>query len=110
MPPFYGIAANPTPLAGSEVDRFERTLPNEPHVEGRHIYVRTIRDRVDGRGLEPRRGAERLDLVVADVYRAPAYYCDHPDEMDRIDADRTASLAETRAEAEANRPPGADPG
>lgn len=96
-------------MAESETGRIERELLSEPHVVGRRISVRTIHDRVEGRGLDPRTVADRLDLDVADVYRALAYYYDHFAEMERIEADRAESLADARAEAEAHRPPGVEP-
>jgi hypothetical protein len=47
-----------------------------------------VHERVEGRGLEPQTVADRHDLDVADVYRALAYYHDHPDEMARIEQER----------------------
>lgn len=96
-------------MAESTTGRIERELMDEPHITGRRISVRTIHDRVKGRGLDPGTVADRLDLAIADVYRALAYYYDHPDEMRRIESDRETVLEQTRAAAQAHRPPGVDP-
>lgn len=96
-------------MAESTSGRIEHELIDEPHIAGRRISVRTIHDRVEGRGLDPRTVADRFDLTIADVYRALAYYHDHPDEMGQLEADREQALEEARAEAESHRPPGVDP-
>lgn len=96
-------------MAESRTADIERELLDEPHVGGRRISVRTVHDRVEGRGLDPRTVAERLDLDIAEVYRALAYYYDHLDEMQHIADDRDASLTAVREEAEARRPRDVDP-
>jgi uncharacterized protein (DUF433 family) len=68
--------------------RIVRDLMSEPHIEGRRIGVRQIRDCVEGGGLRPETVADRYDLDRADVYRALAYYHEHPREMERIDEER----------------------
>lgn len=53
----------------------------EPRIEGRRITVRHVHDLVEGGGLSAQAVADRHDLAVADVYRALAYYHEHPEEM-----------------------------
>jgi uncharacterized protein (DUF433 family) len=66
----------------------------EPCVEGTRVGVYFLRERVEGRGLDPATVADRHDLDVADVYRALTYYHDHPDEMASIERERAALLDE----------------
>lgn len=66
----------------------------EPCVEGTRIGVYFLRERVEGRGLEPGTVADRHGLDVADVYRALAYFHDHPDEMASIERERENLLVE----------------
>ena len=74
-------------VAGDESD-----VHDEPHIAGRRLTVRFIRDRVDGRGLEPGTVASRLDLDVVDVYPALAYYHDHPEEMRAVEHQREEAV------------------
>ena len=77
-------------------------IHDEPHVEGSRVTVQHIHARVEGRGLRPETVAERLDLDIADVYEALAYYHRHPEEMRDIERrrDRVAAEAETLEEPE----------
>lgn len=88
--------------------RIVRDRMDEPHVQGRRVSVLQIRDRVERGGSDPRTVAERLDLDVADVYRALAYYHDHPREMAEVLDARDRALQAVRAEME--RPEGVEPG
>ena len=76
--------------------RIVTELMDEPHIKGHRISVRIIYDRVEGRGLEPQTVADRHGLDVADVYRALAYYHEHPREMQQHRDDREAALDEFR--------------
>lgn len=60
-------------------------LHDEPHLQGRRLTVRFLKSQVEDRELDPRTVADRHDLDVADVYRALAYYHDHPAEMREIE-------------------------
>jgi len=71
-----------------------------PHVKGRRISVLNIHDRVEGRGLQPRTVADRFDLDIADIYRALAYYHDHPEEMTDLRRERERLLEKHREEVE----------
>lgn len=66
----------------------EDELLSEPHVRGRRVSVLTIYDRVEGRGLDPKTVADRLDLDIADVHRALAYYYEHSRRMQTLEAER----------------------
>ena len=57
-----------------------------------------IYEQVEGRGLAPQTVADRYDLDVASVYRALAYYHEHPEEM----ADIQTRRERRREEAEDN--------
>jgi len=74
--------------------RIVQELHDEPHIEGSRITVQFIRERVEGRGLEPRTVADRHDLDVADVYRALTYYHDHPEEMRDVERRREETFEE----------------
>ena len=71
-----------------------REVHDEPHIEGRRITVQWIHERGEGRGLSPRTVADRHDLDVADVYRALAYYHDHPAEMREVERQRERAFAD----------------
>jgi len=49
-------------------------IHDEPHIEGSRVTVLHIHERVENRGLRPETVAERLNLDLADVYDALAYY------------------------------------
>ena len=87
--------------------RIVRDLMSEPHIEGRRISVLQIRDRVEGRGLRPETVADRYDLDRTAVYRALAYYHEHPREMQRVVDERERAYEELLDEIE--RPPGVGP-
>lgn len=77
--------------------RDEDVLGGKPRVAGRRIGVHFIAERVES-GLDPETVADRHDLALADVYRALAYYHEHPDEMAKIDAAREHEYAEARSD------------
>lgn len=72
--------------------RDEDVLGGKPRVAGRRIGVHFIAERV-ANGLDPETVADRHDLALADVYRALAYYHEHPDEMAEIEAEREQKQA-----------------
>lgn len=74
--------------------RIVTTLHDEPHLEGRRLTVRFIKEQVEDRGLDPRTVADRHDLDIADVYRALTYYHDNPDELRAIERQRDAAITE----------------
>lgn len=66
----------------------EGELLSEPHIAGRRVSVLTIHDRVKKHGLDPETVADRLDLDLADVYVALAYYYDNPRQMQDLEDER----------------------
>lgn len=70
----------------------DSVLHDEPHIEGRRITVQFVHERVEEGGLDPQTVADRHDLAIADVYRALAYYHDHPDEMRRVEQQRRRAI------------------
>ena len=70
----------------------ESELHDEPHIEGRRITVRFIRNRVEEAELRPQTVADRHALDVADVYQALAYYHDHPQELSAVERRRDAAV------------------
>lgn len=79
---------------GQIVEADESDLHDEPHVKGSRITVQFIRERVEGRGLDPQTVADRHGLDVAAVYEALAYYHSHPEEMRAVEADREQAEAD----------------
>jgi uncharacterized protein (DUF433 family) len=59
----------------------ESDIHDEPHIEGSRVTVLHVHERVEGRGLRPETVADRLNLDIADVYDALAYYHRNPAEM-----------------------------
>jgi len=72
--------------------RIVREVHDEPHIKGSRVSVRHIYQRVHGRGLRPETVADRLNLGIADVYHALAYYHDHPDEMAEVEERREQAM------------------
>lgn len=78
----------------------ESEIHDEPHIQGSRITVRDIQQRVEGRDEAPGRVADRLNLDVADVYEALAYYHANPEEMREVQArhDRAVTAARDRTD------------
>ena len=68
-------------------------IHDEPHIEGSRVTVLHIHERVENRGLRPETVAERLNLDLADVYDALAYYHRNPEEMQAVE-ERRQTIAE----------------
>lgn len=76
--------------------RIVQEVHDEPHIEGSRITVRHVYERVHGRGLRPETVAERYNLDIADVYRALAYYHEHPAEMREVERRRDEAIESAR--------------
>jgi uncharacterized protein (DUF433 family) len=76
--------------------RIVQEVHDEPHIAGSRITVRHIYDRVHERGLRPETVAERHNLDIADVYRALAYYHEHPEEMREVERRRDEAIESAR--------------
>lgn len=59
-------------------------IHDEPHIKGSRVTVLHVHERVENRGLRPEVVAERLNLDIADVYDALAYYHRNPEEMQAV--------------------------
>jgi len=84
--------------------RIVREVHDEPHIKDSRVSVRHVYKRVHERGLRPETVADRLNLDLADVYHALAYYHDHPEEMDDIERRREEAMEEAE-ERTSLRPP-----
>lgn len=74
-------------------------LGGDPRIEGTRIGVFHVRQLVERQGHTPQTVADRYGLDVADVYRALAYYHEHPGEMSAI-SERREQRARAGAEDE----------
>lgn len=63
-------------------------IGGKPRIAGTRIGVYFVRERVEGRGLRPETVADRHNLDLGDVYRALAYYHEHPEAMREIEKRR----------------------
>jgi len=63
-------------------------IHDEPHIKGSRVTVLHVHERVENRGLRPEVVAERLNLDLADVYDALAYYHRNPEEMQAVETHR----------------------
>lgn len=72
------------------------SLGGEARIAGRRISVLDVHEQVEERGLDAGTVADRFGLDVADVYRALAYYHDHPTEMRAVREERDAVVATAR--------------
>lgn len=68
--------------------RIVRKVHDEPNIEGSQITIHFIKERDEGRGLNPDTVADPHHLDIAEVYRALADYHDHPEEMRMVEAER----------------------
>lgn len=74
-------------------------LGGEPHIEATRISVLQTFEEVEEGDLTPQSFADRYDLDVASVYRALAYYHEHPKEMEAVRRRRRNLIEESRDEA-----------
>jgi len=86
-----------------EIVRDEEVLGGDPCIEGTRIGVLDVYELSIGGGHDPADAADQLELSLAEVYAALAYYYDNPEEMRRIRAERKA--AHERLAEESLQPP-----
>ncbi|MEF8886712.1 MAG: DUF433 domain-containing protein [Haloarculaceae archaeon] len=96
-------------MMAQRAHRVDHELMDEPHVSGRRISVLQLYEQVGERGRHPGEVAEQLDLDVADVYAALAYYYDHPDEMAAVRKRRDSRQQRLREDVAEERPDGVSP-
>lgn len=77
----------------------ESDIHDEPHIAGSRITVRFVHKRVEEGYLDPESFADRHNLDLADVYRALAYYHDHPATMRQIEGERQRAIDAGRRRA-----------
>ena len=70
------------------------TLGGKPRIAGTRIGVLDIADLVLDGGYSPADTADQLDLSVAAVYTALAYYHEHATEMRELRRERDETLAQ----------------
>jgi uncharacterized protein (DUF433 family) len=59
----------------------EGVLGGKPRLDGRRISVIQVAELVLDYGEDPATVADQLDISLADVHEALAYYYEHPSEM-----------------------------
>lgn len=84
--------------------RIETRLLDEPHVSGRRVSVRRIHALVEEGDRSATTVAEQLELDVADVYLALAYYHDHPGEMHDVERRRSKRIVGSQERGAATGP------
>jgi uncharacterized protein (DUF433 family) len=84
--------------------RIVREVHDEPHIKGSRVSVRHVYARVHERSLRPETVAERLELDIADVYHALAYYHDHPEEMAEVERQREEAVESAREKTDITPP------
>jgi uncharacterized protein (DUF433 family) len=77
----------------------ESGIHDEPHIEGSRITVRDVYVRVQERGDDPERVADRYNLDIAAVYEALAYYHANPESMARVESRHERAIAEAKRRA-----------
>lgn len=70
------------------ITRTDDVLGGEPRIEGTRVGVLDIYELCVGGGWPPSDVADQLDLSLAQVYTALAFYHEHPTEMRELRADR----------------------
>ena len=66
----------------TEIVRSDDVMGGEPRIEGHRISVLQVADMVLDAAYSPERVADQLDISLAEVHTALAYYYEHPEEME----------------------------
>lgn len=74
------MITDPVAVCMGRIVATDGVLGGKPRIEGRRISVLDVKDWIDD-GRSPTRIAADFDLDLADVYRALAYYHEHPEEI-----------------------------
>ena len=77
----------------------EGVLDGEPRIEGHRIGVLQVHEEVEEEDVSPRAFADKYGLEVATVYRALAYYHEHPAEMGAVRERRRERIEDVRDDA-----------
>lgn len=86
-----------------DIVRDDSVLGGEPRIAETRVGVLDVYELVVEGGCSPTDVADQLDITLADVYGALAYYYDHPDKMRTLREER--SEVERRLADEALSPP-----
>ncbi|PSP91817.1 hypothetical protein BRC78_03820 [Halobacteriales archaeon QH_8_68_33] len=68
----------------TDIVRTDGVLGGEPRLDGHRISVLQVADMVLEAGHQPEYVADQLDISLAEVHSALAYYYEYPGEMDEI--------------------------
>lgn len=79
------------------VDGEDSSVHDEPHIGDSRITVRSVHEWVEEGDLDPAAVADRHNLDVASVYRALAYYHEHPEQMREVERERAVEANRERA-------------
>ncbi len=79
-------------------------LGGKPRIEGRRISVFQVGEMYVEAGDAPEEIADQLDLSLAEVHAALAYYYEHPDEMEATRAAREDLVERLRGRSKAPEP------
>ncbi len=77
----------------------EDVLGGEPRIEGTRIGVRHVAAKVIDGGRSPAYVADQLDLSLATVYEALAYYYGNAEEMRTLDEENNAAFERVREQS-----------
>jgi len=80
-----------------EIVRSDDVLGGEPRIEGHRISVLQVADMVLDGAYSSERVADQLDISLAEVHTALAYYYEHPEKMEAM-RERHERLEATLAE------------
>lgn len=74
-------------------------LGGEPRIEGHRIGVLQVHEEVEEGDRSPKDFADTYGVDLAAVYRALAYYHEHPEEMSEARRERRQAIEAAREEA-----------
>lgn len=74
----------------------EGVLGGEPHIEGTRIGVRHVAGRIVDEGSSPAYVADQLDIPLAAVYEAMAYYYNNLSEIKSFERDNADAFDRVR--------------
>lgn len=81
------------------ITRDDDVLGGEPRIEGTRIAVRHVVSRVIDGGSEPAHVADQLDLPLAGVYEAIAYYYSNVEEIRALRRENEDAFERLREES-----------
>ena len=83
----------------ARIERSDDVLGGEPRLAGTRVGVLDIYELVIGGGYTPADIADQIDLSLAQVYAALAYYHEHPAEMRDLKREREETKSKLAEEA-----------